>query len=294
MGINIDKKDLIYPYFVTAGSGKKEPIPSFPDQYRFSPELLADDVGQLLSLGVDKVLLFGVPEDKDALGSAAYKDNNVVGAAIKLLKKKFPRLAIFTDVCLCAYTDHGHCGIIPGIDKIDRKRTLATLEKMALAHARAGADYVAPSAMVRGQVAAIRKALDRDGYGKTKIMGYSAKFASGFYGPFRNAANSAPKFGDRKRYQLDYSDAASALDRISADIDEGADMIMVKPALAYLDIIYRAKKKFKVPLAAYNTSGEYALLHGQKDMIIEALTGVKRAGADLIITYHAKELLRGG
>ena len=296
----IRKDNIIYPYFVVDGSNRKEEIPSFPGQHRFSIDLLIKDVSQLKALGINKVLLFGVPYKKDKRGSHAHKKDNVVSLAIGEIKKKFPHLIVFTDVCLCAYTSHGHCGVLKRRG-IDNKKTLDVLSKIALAHAEAGADYVAPSAMVKGEVAAIRKALNENGYRKTKIMGYSAKFASSFYGPFRNAADSVPKFGDRKGYQLDYSDPESALARIKADIEEGADIVMVKPALAYLDIIYRAKRKFNFPLAAYNVSGEYSLVKGQgrrikgpekKEMILEILTGIKRAGADYIITYHAKEIAK--
>jgi len=299
--MEIKKANLIYPYFVVPGENKKDSIGSFPGQYRFSVDRLLPDIKESVKLGLDKVLLFGVPDSKDAVGTSAYKKGNIVSMAVSAVKKEFPNIIVFTDVCLCSYTIHGHCGILRHSSKtnderrttnnalIDNKATLEALAKIAVSHAGSGADYVAPSAMAKGEVGAIRAALDRSGYKRVKIMGYSAKFASSFYGPFRNAADSAPKFGDRKGYQLDYTDPETALERIAADIKEGADIVMVKPALAYLDIIYRAKKRFDVPLAAYNVSGEYAFMGGNKDMISEVLSAIKRAGADYIITYHAKE-----
>ncbi|MDP3791697.1 MAG: porphobilinogen synthase [Candidatus Omnitrophota bacterium] len=308
MGINLKKDNIICPYFVVGGSNRKEKIRSFPGQHRFSIDLLIKDIRQLKALGVNKILLFGVPGKKDELGSQAHKKDNIVSLAVRRIKEGFPHLTVMTDVCLCAYISHGHCGIIrePGTwdresdNFIDNKKTLVALSKIAVAHAEAGADYVSPSAMAKGQVAAIRRALDENGYRKTKIMGYSAKFASNFYGPFRNAADSAPKFGDRKGYQLDYSDPGSALAEIKEDIDEGADIVMVKPALAYLDIIKSAKLKFDKPIAAYNVSGEYALVkYGAKqglwdegEMVKEIIVSIKRAGADYIITYHAKEIAK--
>lgn len=309
MGISLRRDNVICPYFVLEGSNRKEKISSFPGQHRFSIDLLIKDIRELRALGINKVLLFGVPVRKDGKGSAAYKKDNIVSQAVEAVKKKFPHLIIFTDVCLCAYTSHGHCGIIKSsefivdsLEKkkkfIDNKATLEALAKIALTHAKAGADYVAPSAMAKGQVAAIRKALDKNGYCKTKIMGYSAKFASNFYGPFRNATDSAPKFGDRKAYQLSYTDTEAVLKKIEDDINEGADIVMVKPALSYLDIIKEAKYRFRHPLAAYNVSGEYAFVkYGAKqglwdegEMVKEILMSIKRAGADHIITYHAKDI----
>jgi len=299
MGINLRRDNIIYPYFVVGGSNKKEKILSFPGRHRLSVDLLIKDIKELKALGINRVLLFGVPEAKDGKGSAAYKNNNIVSLAVREIKRRFPQLIVFTDVCLCAYTDHGHCGILKG-RAIDNNETIKILAKIALSHAEAGADYVAPSAMAKGQVGAIKRELDRNGFRKTKIMGYSAKFASNFYGPFRNAAGSAPKFGDRKDYQLDYSDSLAALAGIGADIDEGADIVMVKPALAYLDIIKEAKLKFNRPIAAYNVSGEYAIvkygakqgLWNEDEMVKEITTSIKRAGADYIITYHAKDAAR--
>lgn len=316
MGINIQRDDLVYPYFVTGGKDRKEAIKSFPGQFRFSLDRLLDDIEKLDRLGIDKILIFGIPKDKDWRGSSAYAKNNVVSAAVEGVKKHFSHLTVMTDVCLCAYTEHGHCGIVRGSTRfardfagsgvqgsgqfIDNRKTLEALAKIALSHAEAGADYVAPSAMAKRQVAAIRKHLDKNGFKNTKIMGYSAKFASNFYGPFRNAAGSSPKFSDRSSYQLNYSDAGRALIEIAEDIKEGADIVMVKPALAYLDIIKEAKSKFRIPLAAYNVSGEYSFvkygakanLWDEKNMVFEIITSIKRAGADLIITYHAKDIAR--
>jgi len=310
MGTKLKVKDLIHPYFVVEGQRKKESVKNFPGVYRFSLDRLLRDIKITRGLGIDKVLLFGIPSKKDAAGTSAYAGENIVSRAVRTLKNEFKNIAVFTDVCLCGYTTHGHCGIIKPQDrshtltgigktqvKIDNKKTLNALSEMALRHAEAGADWVAPSAMASGQILAIRRALDRNGLKKTKILGYSAKFASNFYGPFRQAADSAPAFGDRSGYQLDHSDAKAALKEIACDIREGADMVMVKPALSYLDIIREASWKFKFPLAAYNVSGEYAFvkygakrgLWDEKKMVFEILTSIRRAGAGLIITYHAKD-----
>ena len=301
MIINIQKDDLIYPYFVTGGRGKKEKIGSFPGQFRFSLDRLIKDIEELDRLGVGRILLFGIPDHKDRQGSSAFTKDNIVSLAVSQIKSRFPHITIMTDVCLCAYTSHGHCGIIgPGQKIIANKPTLEALSRMALSHAEAGADYVAPSAMAKGQVSAIRKALNAHGFRNTRIMGYSAKFASNFYGPFRDAAKSAPEFGDRRGYQLDYRDKDRAVREVEDDVKEGADIVMVKPALSYLDIIKEVKSKFKKPLAAYNVSGEYAFvkygassgLWDEKNMVFEIITSIKRAGADLIITYHAKDIAR--
>jgi len=298
--INLKLADLIYPYFVVAGVHKKEEIKSFPGIYRFSIDQLLADAGKIRSLGLNKILLFGVGEKKDQAATNAYKENNLVALAVKTLKDKFPDLTVITDVCLCAYTTHGHCGIIKSQMDIDSSETLKALSRMALSHAQAGADWVAPSAMAKRQVLAIRKILDENGYEQRKILGYSAKFASNFYGPFRNAANSAPRFGDRTGYQLDYGKPQAALSEIAQDIKEGADMVMVKPALSYLDVILQASLKFKKPLAAFNVSGEYALvkygikqgLWKEQQIVDEIITSIKRAGADWVITYHAKDIAK--
>lgn len=299
--VAIDVKDLIYPLFIKDGKGIRDQIPSMPGIYRFSPNTVVREAKEIVKQGIRIVLLFGVPDKKDRDGSDAYKTDSIVARAVRNLKRDFPGLIVITDVCLCAYTSHGHCGVMPsGRKTIAHKATLEVLSRMALSHAQAGADYVAPSAMAKGQVLVIRKALNAYGFKNTKIMGYSAKFASSFYGPFRDAADSSPKFGDRSGYQLDYKDAEKALVEIADDIKEGADIVMVKPALAYLDIIYRARERFKTKLAAYNVSGEYAFvkhgaMHGlwdEKKIVFEIITSIKRAGADLIITYHAKDLAR--
>ncbi|MDP2905727.1 MAG: porphobilinogen synthase, partial [Candidatus Omnitrophota bacterium] len=267
MGISLSS--FIYPYFVVEGRNKKQRIKSFPGVFRFSIDKLLVDIKETAGLGIEKILLFGIPGYKDDVGSSGYSNENIVARAVREIKKEFPELIVMTDVCLCAYTSHGHCGIVKsqkskGKSKngvlLDNSQTLKILSKVALTHAKAGADWVAPSAMAKGQVRAIRKALDKNGFSRTRIMGYSAKFASNFYGPFRDAADSAPKFGDRKAYQLDYSRPQAALKEIAGDIKEGADIVMVKPALSYLDLISRAKEKFSYPLAAYNVSGEYSMV----------------------------------
>ena len=299
--ITISVKDLVYPLFVREGIGIREEIPSMPGIYRFPLDAIAREARALVKLGIGAVLLFGVPTGKGREGSEAYKKDNVTAKAVTKLKRKFPDLTVMTDVCLCAHTSHGHCGVIlPGCRTIAHKATLDALCRMALSHAEAGADYVAPSAMAKGQVWAIRRALDARGFKNTGIMGYSAKYASNFYGPFRDAANSSPLFGDRSAYQLGFSNSASAMKEIAADIREGADIVMVKPALAYLDIIREAANRFRAPLAAYNVSGEYAMVkHGaklglwdEKKVVLEIITSIKRAGADLVITYHAKDIAK--
>lgn len=290
-------KHIILPYFVVEGRNVKKEIRSMPGVYHLSLDYLLKDLKEVY--GIKAILLFGIPKTKDAKGSEGYKKNGVVQKAIKAIKKKYKDLIIMTDVCLCGYTSHGHCGMVEN-KRIDNDKTLKILAKIAVSHAEAGADFVAPSAMVDGQVRAIRQALDKQGFQNTGILAYSAKYASNFYGPFREALNSAPQFGDRKRYQMDFRNAQEALREIKQDIDEGADIVMVKPALAYLDIIYRAKEKFNVPIAAYNVSGEYNMIKKladgdkvrEKELALEVLTSIKRAGADLIISYFSKEVLR--
>jgi len=312
MEISLKIKDLVYPYFIIDGKNKKEAIKNFPGVFRFSVDRLIRDIEVTVRLRLGTVLLFGISGKKDKNASAAYEENSIIAKAVREIKKEFSGMTVATDVCLCAYTTYGHCGILEATGlkndkprvKIDHKRTLNALGKMALVHARAGADWVAPSAMAKRQVATIRTALDKNGFKEAKILGYSAKFASNFYGPFRQAADSLPAFGDRSGYQLDYKDPGSALSEIEADIKEGADMVMVKPALSYLDIVRQARQKFRFPLAAYNVSGEYSMvkygakagLWDEKKMVFEVLTSIKRAGADWIITYHAKDIaqwLRG-
>jgi porphobilinogen synthase len=293
---SLDVSDFILPLFVIEGKGIKVPLVSLPGQFQYSPEILAQDIGQVIDSGVSAVILFGVPSKKDAIGSQAFSNDGVTQQAIKRLKDICPDLTIVTDVCLCEYTDHGHCGVIS--DKtVDNDPTLDILAKVSVSHARAGADMVAPSDMMDGRVGAIREALDESGYESVPIMAYSAKYCSAFYGPFRDAAQSTPQFGDRKSYQMDPANGDEALREVELDIDEGADIVMVKPALSYLDIIWRVKSSFNRPVAAYNVSGEYAMvkaasqngwIDGERCMF-EVLTSIKRAGADIIITYHALE-----
>jgi len=295
--VAVSKSDLIQPIFVEEGLSKNAPISSLPGQNRFSFSSLEREALDLRERGVRSVLLFGIPRLKDDDGSYAQDPEGIVQKSIESLKEQLgDEIVIGTDVCLCQYTSHGHCGIVRG-GLIENDATLKRLADTAVSHARAGADLVAPSAMIDGQVAAIRGALDENGFEEIGILAYAAKHSSSFFGPFREAAFSKPQFGDRRTYQMDYSNPEMAMREIALDIKEGADMIMVKPALAYLDIIYRAKKRFQMPTAAYNVSGEYAMLKAaaregwidEKSSILEVLTAIKRAGADMIITYHAKE-----
>jgi porphobilinogen synthase len=287
---------FVYPIFVRPGRGIREPIPSLPGQARVSVDELAADAAHLKDLGVGAVMLFGLPESKDARGSGAYDDEGIVQQAVRRLRAVDPDLAVITDVCLCEYTSHGHCGIVRD-GTVDNDVTLDLLARTAVSLATAGADVVAPSAMMDGQVAAIRSALDDAGFSETAILAYSAKYASAFYGPFRDAAGSAPQFGDRRGYQMDPPNVREAEREIALDLAEGADAVMVKPALAYLDVIRRVRSSVPVPLAAYNVSGEYAMVKAaaaqgwldERAAALEILTAIARAGADLIITYHAKE-----
>jgi porphobilinogen synthase len=292
-------QDFVYPLFVRHGTGVREEIPSMPGQYHLSLDRLAAEAEELRSLGIPAVLLFGLPAVKDEVGSEAYADDGIVQEAVRALKTAAPDLAVITDVCLCEYTSHGHCGLVAD-GRVDNDATLELLARTAVSHARAGADIVAPSAMMDGQVAAIRAALDEANFGDVAILSYAAKYASAFYGPFREAAESAPQFGDRRDYQMDPPNAREALREMAADIAEGADMVMVKPALAYLDVLAQARRRFDIPLAAYNVSGEYAMvkaaaaqgwLDGQA-VALEMLTSIKRAGADVMITYFAKDASR--
>jgi porphobilinogen synthase len=295
----LSPSDFVYPLFVVHGAGIREEIASMPGQFRISVDQVRHEADDLRTLGIPAVLLFGIPASKDARGSEAYADDGVVQDAVRAFKASAPELVVITDVCLCEYTDHGHCGVIVDGD-VENDQSLELLARSAVSHARAGADVVAPSDMMDGRVLAIREALDDEGFTNTPIMAYSAKYASAFYGPFREAAESAPQFGDRRGYQMDPPNAREALAEIGDDLDEGADIVMVKPALPYLDVIARAREEFDAPLAAYNVSGEYAMLKaaaqngwidGERAML-EALTSIKRAGADIIITYHAKEAAR--
>jgi len=292
----VSPDDLIYPMFVTHGSAVKENVPSMPGVFRYSTDTLTPVLKELWNQGIKAVMFFGIPERKDSLASEAYADSGVVQRAVRAAKDAVPDMLVITDVCLCGYTDHGHCGIV--VDgEIDNDATLEYLAQTALSHARAGADMVAPSDMMDGRVAAIRGALDAEGYKDVSILSYAAKYASSFYGPFREAASSAPKFGDRKTYQMDPANAREALREVELDIQEGADIVMVKPALAYLDIISRVKKLVRCPVAAYSVSGEYAMIKAaaekgwldEKNIVLEMLTAIKRAGADIILTYYAWE-----
>jgi porphobilinogen synthase len=295
----VSAEDFVYPLFVTHGSGVREEIEAMPGQYRISLDQIAREADDLQALRIPAVLLFGLPASKDAEGTEAYAADGIVQEAVRAFKRATPDIIVITDVCLCEYTDHGHCGII--VDgEVDNDSSLDLLARAAVSHARAGADIVAPSDMMDGRVLAIREELDDAGFAQTPIMAYSAKYASAFYGPFRVAADSAPQFGDRRGYQMDAPNAREALREIEADIEEGADIVMVKPALPYLDVLQRARQEFDVPLAAYNVSGEYAMIKaaGERGWIderratMEALTAIKRAGADIIITYHAKDAAR--
>ena len=295
--VRLDRSDLIQPMFVEEGLKTDAPILSMPGQRRHSSTTIDREVTRLVDKGVKSVILFGIPTVKDENGSAAYDPNGIVQRTIQDLKNQYgDELVVFTDVCMCQYASHGHCGLVSD-GRIDNDATLPKLAEIAVSHARAGADVVGPSAMIDGQVKTIRQALDDNGFKDVAVMAYSAKHASSFFGPFREAAFSTPKFGDRRTYQMDYSNPEEALREIALDIKEGADVIMVKPALSYLDIIYRAKKKFRMPTAAYNVSGEFSMIKAaaregwidEKSAIMEVLASIKRAGADMILTYHAME-----
>ncbi len=291
--------DLIMPLFIVPGTRVENPIGSMPGIAQLSVDRAVEECRQIRDLGIPGVILFGIPDEKDAVGSDAYSDNGIIQRALRALKEEVPGLTLITDVCLCEYTDHGHCGLIKGND-VDNDATLELLVKESLSHVRAGADMVAPSDMMDGRVGAIRQALDQQGFPHIPIMAYAAKFASGFYGPFREAAESTPQFGDRRSYQMDPANGDEAIREVALDIEEGADIVMVKPALPYLDIIRRVKEKFDHPLAAYNVSGEYAMLKAaalngwldEERVMLEALTSIKRAGVDLILTYFAKDAAR--
>ncbi|MBU1260555.1 MAG: porphobilinogen synthase [Planctomycetes bacterium] len=299
-GVSISVDNLVYPLFVCPGGGVKKPIGTMADCFHFSPDKIVDEAKEIFELGIRAVLLFGLAENKDETGSQAYEDSGAVQQAIRNIKKAVPDMLVITDVCLCAYTTCGHCGIIKN-GEIDNDITCEVLAKVAVSHAKAGADMVAPSDMMDGRVGIIRKSLDENGFGDTAIMSYSAKYASAFYGPFRDAADSAPAFGDRKTYQMDIaSSSKQAMREIELDIAEGADIVMVKPALPYLDIIHQAKQRFDVPIAAYQVSGEYMMIDSaakqgvldRKTAVLESLYAIKRAGADIIITYFAKEIVK--
>jgi len=296
-GTQLHVDSFVYPMFVCPGEGIQTPIASMEGCFHYSADRIADPAQEIHSLGISAILLFGLPEKKDAQGSQSWSEQSAVCRAIRQIKSKVPGLLVITDVCLCAYTDHGHCGVVAD-GKIDNDRTVQNLAQMALAHARAGADIVAPSDMMDGRVQAIRQTLDQADLADIAILSYAAKYASAFYGPFRQAAHSAPEFGDRRSYQMDPAAGyQQALREIALDIDEGADLVMIKPALPYLDIISAARRRFDVPLAAYQVSGEYMMLCqaaaagllDRQQAILETLTAIKRAGADILITYFAKE-----
>ena len=296
----LSSKDFIYPLFVKPGEGHRDEIPSMPGVYQVSLDMLMSEINELLELGVTSVLLFGLPASKDEVGSSAWDEHGVVQEAIRIIRAQAPGMFVITDVCMCEYTDHGHCGKLDADGYVNNDATLELLCNEAVSHAKAGAQMVAPSDMMDGRIGAIRKALDQAGFQNVPIMSYSTKYASGFYGPFRDAADSVPSFGDRRAYQMDPANAAEGVRESMYDIAEGADMVMVKPALPYLDVLYRVKSETGFPTVAYNVSGEYSMVKAaaangwidEKRVVLELLTSIKRAGADMIITYHAKEAAR--
>ena len=297
----LNVEDLIYPLFIVEGEGIKSEISSLTDVYHFSLDMLEDEIKEIKDLGIEHVILFGIPHDheKDECGSEAYNDNGIIQRAIRKIKEIDSEMNVITDVCMCEYTSHGHCGILNEKGYVKNDVTLEYLTKIAVSHAKAGADMVAPSDMMDGRIAALREGLDEAGFEDIGIMAYSVKYASTFYGPFREAANSAPSFGDRKTYQMDPANSNEALIEAELDVLEGADILMVKPALSYLDVIRRVKDNFDLPLAAYNVSGEYAMLKSAvnngilaEGAIYESVMSIKRAGADIIITYFAKDLAK--
>ena len=295
--INLDQ--FIYPIFVEEGTNIKEEIPSMPNQYRYSIDMLSEELKELKDLGIKSLLLFGIPKIKDEVGSEAYNDNGIVQEAVRYIKKNFPEFLIVTDVCMCEYTSHGHCGILNG-NHVNNDVTLNYLAKIAVSHVKAGADIVAPSDMMDGRIQAIREALDKNGYINTPIMAYSVKYASSYYGPFRDAADSAPSFGNRKTYQMDFRNSKDYKREVIADTEEGADFIMVKPALPYLDVIKVVSEETNLPVVAYNVSGEYSMvkaasLNGwvdEKKIVMENMYAIRRAGADIIISYHTKDIAK--
>jgi porphobilinogen synthase len=292
-------QDFVYPLFVMEGRGERRPIASMPGIFNLTVDAAVTEAKAARALGIPALILFGLPEFKDPAGTEAYADGGIVQRALRTLKEAVPELQLIADVCLCEYTDHGHCGVVAD-GKVQNDATLPLLARMAVSCAQAGADIIAPSDMMDGRVMAIRRALSESGHAETPILAYAAKYASGFYGPFREAAKSAPQFGDRRGYQMDPGNVREALKEVALDLEEGADMVMVKPALAYLDVIAKVKERFDVPVAAYNVSGEYAMLKAAAQagwvdgdrLVLEILTSIKRAGADLILTYHALEAAR--
>ena len=291
------ESDLVYPMFVKPGSGCRDEVPSMPGVFQCSVDMLGGEVDELSDAGIRSVLLFGLPESKNAVGSGAYDDDGIVQRAIRAIKAHDPSVHVITDVCLCEYTDHGHCGVLDGDGRVVNDATLELLARTAVSHVRAGADMVAPSDMMDGRIGFIREALDDAGFPDVPIMAYSTKYASAFYGPFRDAADSAPAFGDRRSYQMDPANAMEGVREAEMDVAEGADVLIVKPAMSYLDVLYRVKQRCEMPVVAYNVSGEYAMVKAaaergwidERRVVLEMLTSMRRAGADAIITYHAKE-----
>ena len=296
---SVNKKDLIYPIFVIEGNNIKNPVESMPEVYQYSVDMLDEILEKISKSGISGLLIFGIPSHKDEKATSAYDSNGVTQNAVRYIKSKYPELLVIADVCLCEYMSHGHCGIVSG-EKILNDETLPLLSKMAVSLAESGADIIAPSDMMDGRVKAIRESLDLNGFKDIPIMSYSAKFASGYYSPFREAGQSAPCFGDRKTYQMDFANGREALREIADDIEEGADIVMVKPALAYLDIVKSARERFDFPIAVYNVSGEYSMVKSasqkgwidEKRIVMENITAMKRAGADIIITYHALDVAK--
>lgn len=296
----LHKEDLIYPIFVMDGENIKNPVASMPGVFQFSIDRLGEEVDEVVALGIPSVILFGIPAEKDAVGTQAFHDHGIVQKAIRFIKERHPNLVVIADTCLCEFTDHGHCGVVDANEQILNDPSLDVLAKTAISQAEAGADIIAPSNMMDGFVAAIRHGLDEAGFTDVPIMSYAVKYASAYYGPFREAADGAPKFGDRKTYQMDYSNRMEAIREATSDVEEGADFLIVKPALSYLDIIRDVKNNFATPIVAYNVSGEYAMVKAaaingwinEKETVLETLTGMKRAGADIILTYHAKDVAR--
>ena len=296
----LHKEDFIYPIFVSDGENIKNPVDSMPGVYQFSLDRLSEEMDEVVSLGIPSVILFGLPAEKDEVGTQAFHDHGIVQEATRFIKKNYPDVVVIADTCLCEFTSHGHCGVVSEDHKILNDPSLDILAKTAVSQAQAGADIIAPSNMMDGFVAAIRKGLDEAGFEDVPIMSYAVKYASAYYGPFRDAADGAPKFGDRKTYQMDPSNRYEAMREATSDVEEGADFLIVKPALSYLDIVRDVRNNYDLPVVAYNVSGEYAMVKAaaingwvnEKQIVLETLTGMKRAGADLIITYHAKDAVR--
>ena len=295
----LSKNDFIYPLFVVPGNKVKKPVKSMPGVFQMSIDVIVEECKEVASLGIPAVILFGIPDHKDEVGSGAYDEKGIIQNTVRAIKKEVKNLLVITDVCMCEYTSHGHCGVLKG-EEILNDQTVELLAKEALTHAKAGADIIAPSDMMDGRVAAIRKILDENGFQNIPIMSYAAKYSSGYYGPFRDAAESAPAFGDRRSHQMDIANSNEALREVETDIEEGADIVMVKPAGPYLDVIYRVKQKFGMPTAAYQVSGEYAMIKAagqngwidEERVMIESLIAIKRAGADMFLTYFAKDAVK--